>query len=378
MDAKNVLENQSIVSSLNYDCLCQVFQRLDIDDCMNLVEAYAELQSVADWMFKTKFHKVTIDFDTPVDIDRFLHHIGPFVQSMQLMLFDKLSYTVEDLVKIQKTCKQLKSLQLIGFERGDDDENNPFCAAADKLEALTLGHCYLANDDDNFFKCFTNLKSLNMVECADISNIAMEKCFQNNQGITSFVCHTHNLIDPKLLQLLPNLERLGLRCNADNADLSCLSKLKSLRSVALHCQNGTVTTALNQLALKIDLEELELSNVCIDGDTFKIIKSFRKLQRLVVTTPNNNNYEFRSSENELPLTLKTFKLEGFHISLRQIEQLVKQREHLENIHLADCILNTNRSFDSIANSLVRKMNLDTNRTVNLTLTCDATSSKVNC
>lgn len=365
MEAKNLLDNGSTALSfpLNYDCMFALFQRLRMEECMNLAEAYEGLQSVADWTFKTKFNNVTINFDKSIDINRFLYHVGPFVKTLELMLFHKFRYTEEDLVKIQEQCTELKNLTLRGFERSDV-KYNPFCSAH-KLESLTLGYCSLAEDDD-FFNRFTNLKSLNIVGCKKISNIAMRKCFENNQGITSFASMTQNLMYSELLHLLPNLERLGLHYDSTSMDLSFLSKLPSLRALTLRCTNGDVNlnAILSDLAMNTDLEELELNNVSIDEKTFKIIKSFGKLKQLVVTT---HKYTFTSS-NELPCNLKTLKLGGFNISQRQLVMLITQQEHLQNINLADCRLMTRMGFNSIADSIVRTCNLDENRKVNLILT----------
>jgi hypothetical protein len=127
------------------------------------------------------------------------------------------------------------------------------------------------------------------------------------------------------------------------------------------------------LAKKNDLVELEINNVTVDGKTIEIIKTFRKLQLLVVST---RNCKF-TSPNELPLKLTTLKLKGFHISQRQVVSLIKQREHLEKVLLADCILNSKKSFHSIADSIVQGCNLKQNRKVNLILTTSGEkSSKV--
>lgn len=354
---------------LNFDCLHEIFQRLGIDECMNLAEAYDGLQSVADWIFKTKLNKITIDFEKRVDIDRILYHVGPFVQSLKLMLYDKFCYTEEDLFKIQQTCKELKSIELMGFDRRDVKEI-PFAGVSDNLEVLTLFHCSLAEDQD-FFNSFTNLKSLNIVGCTGISNIALKSCFQNNHGITSFVCDNQNLNYSQLLPLLPNLEQLGLHYDSRRMDLSVLSILTCpLRSLTLHCRNGNVNVLANELATKnTTLEELELTNVSVDGNTFEIIKLFRKLQRLAITT---RNCKFMSP-NELPHKLHTLKLGGFHISQRQIVSLIEQRKHLENIHIADCIMPSKRGFNF--NSIGH---LDKNRKVNLILTTSGNKSpKVN-
>lgn len=382
MEAKHISENESTAASfpLNYDCLVQLFKRMDLEECMNMAEAYEELQCAADFVYKTKFNKLSINFDVCINIDRILYHVGPYVQSLELQLLggcsyaaDKMKVIQENLLKIQATCKELKSLKIIGFEGC----RYPFCGAADTFEELTLSYCHLEKDDDFFnnLNCL-NLKSLKIMNCTDVSDIAIEQCFLNNQGIKSFVCDSPSLMYRHLLRRLPNLERVELRYDSRLMNLSFVTRLNSLRSLTLHCENGNENnnSILSELATISGLEELQLYNAVVDGKTFEILKTFRNLQLLTVTSPTGR---FIMS-HELPLQLKTLKLGGFRSSQRQIVLLISQREHLKNIHLADCILNTKRDFNSIANSIGQQVrNLD-GRKVNMTMTTSSDkSSKVN-
>lgn len=226
--------------------------------------------------------------------------------------------------------------------------------------------------DQDFFNTFTNLKSLNIVGCTSVSNKALKKCFQNNQGIKSFVSDNPYLNYSKL-KLLPHLEQLGLHYVRKRINLSILSKLKSpLRSLSLHCKNEYVNVNgwIKEIAIKNELEEMELENVIVDGNTFEIIKSLRKLQRLIITT---HGCKFTWS-NELPYKLKTLKLVGFHISQRQIESL-QQRRHLENIQIDECNIITHGLN---AKSAMQKYRLDRKGKVNLIFTTSGDKSpKVN-
>lgn len=342
MEAKQNLKNGSTDSRfpLNLDCVIQLFKRLELEDCVNLAEAYEGLKSAADFIFKTKFKKVTFSFDKCIDIDRILYHVGPYVQSLQLELLDEFQYKKEDMKKIreslieaQSTCKELKSLKIMRSQQC----RYPFCG---------------------------------------VNNIAINKCFENYEGITSFFCDAPTLIYPQLLRRLPNLKRLGLHYDSRLTDLGFLTELNSLRSLTLHFHNVSVNnnSLLSELAIKNDLEELELYNMFVDEKTFDIIKLFRKLQLLTITSPQGRYM----LSNEFPLQLKTLKLGGFRICQRQIVSLIEQRKHLGNVHLADCIMNTTRDFNSIANSIGQKVrNLD-GRKVKMTLASSGdNSSKVN-
>lgn len=159
-------------------------------------------------------------------------------------------------------------------------------------------------------------------------------------------------------------------------NLSFLTRLNSLHSLTLHCENGNVdhNSILSELATMSGLEELQLYNAFVDAKTFETLKSFRNLQLLTVTSSTGR---FIMS-NELPLQLKTLKLAGFHVSQRQIVLLISQREHLKNINLADCILNTKRDFNAIANSIGQQVRNSVCAKVNMTMTTSNDKSpKVN-
>lgn len=376
MEFKNNFVEETAVPlfPLNFDCMYDIFRWLGIEDCMNLAEAYDGMQGVADWIFKTKFNQVAVYYDESTDIDRIIYHIGPFVQSLSLTLTNKFHQYTEQFYKIQETCENLKNLNVSCFDRSDF-KTNPFCGASVNLEMLMLTCCSLGNDKD-FFNRFTNLKSLCMHNCKKISDIALKRCFQNNPTIVKFDCVDKKFLY-KELQLLTNLNQLRINYDHRRMNLSFLSELQSLRKLYVYCQNKRVIvdSLLIQLASKSDLEELELDNAFVDGNTFATMKSFRNLQRLIVTRHHNlPSYNFMSS-NELPLKLNFFKLGNFHISEHQILSLIEQRKFLENISIdccnwlchTDCTLRSGRDFNSIANSIIRNCNSNKNRRVNLIL-----------
>ncbi len=369
MEGKTIVENEVSTSSsqkfpLNYDCMYELFKRLDgIDECMNLAESCDGLQVVADWIFKTKFNKIAIDFKTCDDIDRLLYHVGPFVRSLELKLFYKFQYTNGDLTKIWETCKELKNFTLIGFEQKKFNEH-PLGSACDgyKLESLTLAHCSFTYGED-IFKSITTLKSLNIVNCSGVSNVAMKNCLMNNQEINSFLCDSQTLKYNELLPLLPNLERVALHHNRSNFDSSLLLKLKSLRSLTLHCNNENVNDVLTDLAKRKDIEELELTNVVINANTFDLVKSLSKLRLLSITTTRKHAL---TSSIDFPSSLETLKLGGFQLSERRIVSLITNQEKLRNVNLANCAVITKRGFDSMADVILRKCSIG-QRKVSLTL-----------
>lgn len=332
---------------------------------MNLAESFDGLQCIADWTFKTKFNKIQMDFESP--IDRILRHAGPFARSLELMLVHKTYYSIENLIKIQETCRQLKALKLSGFQHNDlEDQSliNGNSGFVDEVEVLSLEYCCFSSDDP-FFTRFTNLTSFNMLG-SGITYNALKKCLRNNPGIRSFVS---DIQTPKYLELLlslPNLERLSLHHSSRMLGSSILLRLQSLRSVALYCNNEYINDTLDEFASKKDLVELELNNVKVSSNTFEMLKTFSNLQRLAITT---RSYVLTSS-NALPMSVKTLKLSGFqHLSVRRIVSLIMLHKNLENIHFANCTISKNRDIASIANIIVRKCNLEVEqRKLDLTLT----------
>lgn len=349
---------------LNYDCLFEVFERLSLEESMNLAEAYEEMQVVADRIYRRKFNKFTFDFKEP--IDRVLYHAGPSIKSLTLIL-NKFNVKESDLIKIVDTCKELKCLTLNGFNR-KTVESNPFGNVMGHLEMLTLNHCSIAKDAE-FFGTSENLKSLNLFRCSDIEKIAMKECFENNRGIKSFTCDSQLIFYPQLLQLIPNVERLSLRYHSKHMKLNSLSKLQSLRHLTLLCWDENVNDILTELAKINILEELVLIDVAVDANTFKLIKSFENLQLLAVTT---HNFELPPTSDALPAKLRTLKLGGFQIVDNNILSLAEQLQHLQDVHLQDCELESNgyliSDFDDMTDLIVEELIEHADRQLNIILT----------
>jgi len=365
MEANRVVDLKRIgfTAPLNYDCFFELYKWLGFKECMSLAEAYDGLQCVADLIYRKKFTNFTYDFQDP--IERVFYHIGPFVRSLTIVL-DNFDYTEHHLKEIRDACKQLQSLTLKGFDRRNV-KRNPF-RETDNVEILTLDHCALANDDE-FFDGFTNLKCLNIVRCGEIDNIALKKCFENNNALTSFVCNGSYRYYPHLLQLLQNLERLCLHYNK-RLTANSFSKFSKLRFLTLHCWDENINDILIELSKTNTLEQLELIDVGVDANTFNIINSFKKLELLVVTA---HECEF-SLPDAMPAKLQTLKLGGFQISQQQITSLTKKLEHLEELHLSDCILDNNGilviDFNSMTDLVIEALiiQIKTNRQLNVILT----------
>lgn len=339
---------------LNYYCALDLLLWLDFDDCMNMAEAFEGIQPIADRVYMRKFNELAFDFQQP--IDRVLYHAGPTAKSLTLTArpCDDLQ---SDLVKIVETCKELRQLTFNEFNM-KQLINNPFAQIyAEHLEVLTLNQCSLANDED-FFDSYTNLKCLNLIKCREIKLIAVKKCFERNRDITSFVCDIQYFFDPKLLQLLPSLEKLSLRYNSQYMELDVLSKLTSLRHLTLHCWMENVNDVLAHLGKANQLEELVLIDVVADGNTFPLIKSLHNLHLLTVMT---DGFRFASSK-DLPLKVKALKLGGCGITDNEFASTVKHLKYLKDIQLHNCELERNyfwmNDFDSIADYIVEEVHAE--------------------
>jgi hypothetical protein len=349
LEVEMEVQNAEETFPLNYDCAYELFQWIGFNECMNLTEACADLKPIAEWIYKRKFNKLTFDFGQP--IDRILHHAGPTAKSLTLTL-NKFGYTESDLISIGDTCKQLRCLTLNGFD-SQTVANNPFVNFAnEELEVLTLNQCSFANDI-GFFDAYKNLKCVNLFKCRNIT--AIKRCFENNSGVYSFTCNYDYFVFPKsVVKLLPNLERLSLRYNAQVMKLEMLSKLPSLRRLSLLCGGDNVNDVLAALLKSNCLEELVLEDVEIDENTFPLIKSLHHLKLLSVTS---SSCPFPAS-TELPAKLKTLKLGGFRIRNGDIASTVKQLVHLEAINLEDCELWRNSFWISDFDWMVDLINED--------------------
>lgn len=350
----------SVKFPLIYDCVWEVFQWLNFDDCMNFAEAYDGHQQIADRIYKRKFNNLTID--CPQTMNRILYHAGPSAKTLKLMLNNLISES--DLMKIGETCKELRCLTLNHFDR-KKFEKNPFVeVTSELLEELTLAECNIENDQE-FFDVFKNLKCLNLSDCIKVADAAIKKCFDNNQHITSFtLCRT--FFNLSLLQFLPTLERLMLKYDSRIMNLDSLSKLPSLRHLTLHCSAANVNSMLAALAKINILEQLELINVDIDDSTFRLIKSLEQLQMLAVTTMVDCPFP---ASDKLPAKLKTLKLGGVHLVKNDIASAVKKLHHLRDINLQDCEVVINdyvlNDFESIADFILDELAEQRDRQLNI-------------
>lgn len=174
----------------------------------------------------------------------------------------------------------------------------------------------------------------------DVRLNALKKFFENNNKIESFVFVRNGLKRFQLesLQLLPNLQRLYLSEGFECLNLGVLSILKGLKKLKLERYGFNVNKILTKLT---SLQELELYGINIDENTFFTLKSFHKLQLLVVrpfieyTNFIPHIMEWNSSFS-LPTNIKHDKLEIIEISTYQIVSIIGQLQSLENIQLKNC------------------------------------------
>lgn len=319
---------------MDYDCAFELFERVGLEECMSLAEAYVELRPIANRMYKRKFNKLSFDFQQP--IDRTLRHAGPTAKSLILTL-NGANFKTRDLIKIRRTCKQLRCLTLNGFER-KKFRCNPFINFGNRqLEELTLKKCSLANDI-NFFDGYKELKSFNMFDCYEMHVAAIDRCFKNNPGMNSFTCNDQYFQIPQMLLLLPNLERLSLRYHRRHMALDMLSVLPSLRYLTLLCSDSNANDVLAELGKSNRLEELVLVDVHITERTFTLIKSLQNLKLLAITS--SKPCPFPASK-DLPTNLTKLKLEGFRIADGNIAPVVGRLPQLGDMLLKGCELPRN-------------------------------------
>ena len=371
----NVSDSAVEMFPLNYDCAYELFKRVGFGECMNLAEAYGDLQPIAEWMYKRKFNKLMFDFKQP--IHRSLRAAGPTAKSLILTL-DAAKYTTRDLIQIRRTCKQLRCLTLNGFDR-ENFRCNPFLNFGNgQLEVLTLNDCSLDNDV-HFFDNYKSLKSFNMFKCYEIHAAAIDRCFRNNPGICSFTCNDKFFKFPQMLLLLENLERLSLYYDSFYMALHMLAELPSLRHLTLICNGDFANDVLTNLGRSNRLEELVLVDVDINEQTFPLIKSLQNLELLSIMPSNTS---FFTASKDLPKSLKKLKLEGFRIANGNIASILEQLPQLEDMLLKNCELLHDdcwvSDFDWMADLVIGDVTgKHTQRRLNVTIKADSDqSSKV--
>jgi hypothetical protein len=320
---------------LNNHCLHEIFEQLEFDDFMSLAETCCRLKTVSEWSFE-KYQDFEFNFVIAKEgrdyIDRIWFHIGKKLRSLTIYSCYPLRGNAEYVLRKAKEI----SINLIGLEIHwlDFVGNMPSLCGFDNLVWLTLNECDIRCNDD-FFGTMGNLKFLNILDCL-LNENAFIKCLKNNPNIISLTFDGLNSIYP---QLLPNLEMISLAGPLDHFNLNPLSQLNRLTKLKLDnwqfCNEVSINDGLVKLLENLNLRELELVRLTIDGRTFDALKSCDNLRLLVIESLRFGGLKWNSSFR-LPRNLEDLKLINFEISSNGIVSIVQQVQNLGNFVLRHC------------------------------------------
>ncbi|XP_037050125.1 uncharacterized protein LOC119084310 [Bradysia coprophila] len=161
----------------------------------------------------------------------------------------------------------------------------------------------------------------------------MQRCCEKNQQIESFACNSRALDYSKFLHLLPNLKELGLTYDSEMLEKNFLPMLQSLRKLALDCVEN-INKVLLPITLNgnVNLEELELSNVVVDENTFEILAKFSELRRLIIISRRTCSFPPTCI---FPPKLQSIVLHKFYICERRFDTLVEHS--IPDLKFSACI-----------------------------------------
>lgn len=312
---------------LNDDCLYTIFEMLDIADCMNIAETCKHFGAVMNLLFHTKFavFKTTATMQDEKFTDRILYHVGKHMKALSIGSDDKSGYALTKL----GACDNVKKLFLrnwkLNLERFSSEATD-----FRHIESLSMFQCDLRLNRE-FFAQFSNIETVNFSFCRRIHNKSLIKFFQKNDKIKSFAfqCNSFNKFPLGSLALLPNLERVHFLGLIDSPEyLKQLSQLKSLKKLKLwtrHLNRNKINDALPDLEF---LEELEIRNFEINEKFFSSIQHFKKLKLFNLMFPRIFLWQWESIFI-LPSNITSLKLEGVHISVKQIATIIRDLTKLK-------------------------------------------------
>lgn len=295
---------------LNEYCLMNILEFLDLSDFVNLDKTCTVLRDIGARVCALKFKGIEVEFVvkdyvgeymTKQDFCNVLSVIGKSISSVKMLYANQCNLDI-----IRENCINLESLDLSysSKKRG-------------KLQVQD-------------FRNLTELKLFGEI----INTNDLENCFANNPDIEKLVCQFEE--DLKLLQLLemlPKLEHLELK------DMHCRSYLNPQLQHLLRLDQLTKFTyqswdqcnqLLAELAKKSNLVQLNI-HMDLNVDTFDILKEFRNLKSLSITT-NSSLHVSIPETTVFPPKLESIIFTGFIITCSNFFSIVKQLKFLQQLN----------------------------------------------
>lgn len=312
-----------------------IFECLQIDDTINLVESCGHYQNIADDHILTKYSKFEINQSNYRGIEYISPYIGCYVTSLTIDC-GKLDPNWS-LGRILADFTNVKCLRVRIANCPDESHRIDLSLCNfDRVESLTLAYCNV-----NFAKSF--LKNFHQLKCLKILTTSfrpddLRSVFRSNPAIASFIfcCSGRGrdfTFDYRLLQLLAKVRRLSISVS-DDLNMNALTDLHQLTKVHINCQWLSINDTLRLLTRNGILEDIQLLNAHTDDDLFDILKLFDKLQSLVITTDNSSAPDSTMPwPANWPSKLKILRLAGSSIVRKDFLATIKQLKLLEVIDI---------------------------------------------
>lgn len=363
---RNINENISerSIESLPIECLLLIFKWLQFDDLMSAARTCRLFEAAAKVIFS---QNISVTINRPMvekgdeHIDRFFYYMREYVQCLDIdCSFGKLNWN-----KIINGCTNLQTLKISNWI-GEALGNVSPSLQIDNVEHLALYCC----DSDFMTFVFERVHKLNGLEVIGCSinpeSDAFAQFLQKNPNIKSFhFCSKSDEVfyfDFRIVTLLSNLEEFNL-VGGKFENISELLQLNRLLKLDINCKGINLNDVLYQLGKKGILQELKLFSVEVDDVFFQTMKSFDKLQVLILSPSTN----LTIISPVWPVNLKQLQLfewgqdTYFTLSFKAFMSTIEQLHYLEIFNLMACEIVDNekvhfKDFEKLSQRILNVMN----------------------
>lgn len=309
---------------LNEYCLLEIFKHLNLVDSISFADCCRYLRMVAHRAFRrySNFHLNCIHLRKGGGyVNKVMSHIGSQVSTLEI----NGTYLNLDLILkiVGDNCTNLKYLKLTEERQRRIGNNIKSIYNFRTVETLVLVR-YESSYARGFLPSFRRLKSLSVSRCFITAEEAKE-LIQNN----------------------PNIEILCGEDLSKNLQIFRQVSTLTLTKLRLDCMSKNINRLLRELAKDGIMEEMELIDVDVDDQFFKILTLFGRIKLLEIGYDNKTRHELlfaRRSYKTLkpstvwPSSLQSLRLIYFEFTLNGLVEIVRQLSDLKCLDLVRSII----------------------------------------
>lgn len=261
------------ITSLNDDCLFEIFKYLSISDLAALKQSHRRLIHVVDEFYTRYCAHVNVNYE--VDYDDTANEIKHFGH-----LVRKISMDFDTIRSDEFECKYVALLK--------------HCTALDALEFVDihLKDCLMAAIPIQIFGNLSSLKfvhyhcSVRKMKCIlnACDPIKLKELFLIDSHLSNVSDHLWGFIAKRMINLEALNFELNVRSTRYATNVMELQKLEKLKELSIECNLQPISPILLVLGLVKSLEQLELFDILLAQNISDAINNLKNLRKLTLTS----------------------------------------------------------------------------------------------